>query len=95
MSVQTRKTYCRICSAFCAMEAQVEAGRVTAVRGDSSDPVTGGYSCVKGRQLPHQIHGPQRLRSSLARKRAGSFEPTTTKSALDAIARDLPPGPLR
>ena len=89
MAVQNKKSYCRICPAFCAMEARVEAGRVKAVRGDASDPVTGGYSCVKGRQLPHQIHGPQRLRSSLARRRAGGFEPIATERALDAIARRL------
>jgi anaerobic selenocysteine-containing dehydrogenase/1-acyl-sn-glycerol-3-phosphate acyltransferase len=89
MAVQTRKSYCRICSAFCAMEVDVEAGRVMAVRGDASDPVTGGYTCVKGRQLPHQIHGPQRLRSSLARRRTGGFEPIATERALDAIAQQL------
>ena len=55
MASETRKSYCRICSAFCAIEARIENGRVTSVRGDASDPVTGGYTCIKGRQLPHQI----------------------------------------
>ena len=64
MAPETKTSYCRICSAYCAMQVDVEDGRVTAVRGDPQDPVSGGYTCLKGRQLPHQIHGPERLRRS-------------------------------
>jgi anaerobic selenocysteine-containing dehydrogenase len=86
---ETRKSYCRICSAFCAIGARIEDGRVTSVRGDASDPVTGGYTCVKGRQLPHQIHGPERLRSSLARGPDGRFQPIGSERAMDEIAEKL------
>ena len=86
MSSETKKTYCRICTACCALEARVEKGRVVQVRGDASDPVTGGYSCAKGRQLPHQIHGPGRLRSSLVRGDDGRQHPIATQSALDEIS---------
>jgi anaerobic selenocysteine-containing dehydrogenase len=86
---QTRRTYCRICSAFCALRVDVEAGRVTAVRGDPDDPVSGGYTCLKGRQLPHQLHGPQRLRHSLRRRADGRFEPIPTQQALDEIAERI------
>ena len=83
---ETRKSYCRICSAFCAIEVRIEDGRVTSVRGDPRDPVTGGYTCVKGRQLAHQIHGPERLRSSLARGPDGRFQPIGSERAMDEIA---------
>jgi anaerobic selenocysteine-containing dehydrogenase len=86
---ETRKTYCRICTAFCAIEARIEDGRVTSVRGDPSDPVTGGYTCVKGRQLPHQIHGSERLRSSFARGEGGRFQPIASEAAMDEIAAKL------
>jgi anaerobic selenocysteine-containing dehydrogenase len=86
---ETGKSFCRICSAFCAIEARIDDGRVTSVRGDASDPVTGGYTCVKGRQLPHQIHGPERLRSSLARGPDGRFQPITSEAAMDEIAAKL------
>jgi anaerobic selenocysteine-containing dehydrogenase len=86
---ETGKTYCRICSAFCGIEAKIENGRVTSVRGDASDAVSGGYSCVKGRQLPHQIHGPERLRSSLARGPDGRSQPIASEAALDEIAAKL------
>jgi anaerobic selenocysteine-containing dehydrogenase len=86
---ETRKSYCRICSAFCAVDVRIEDGRVTSVRGDASDPVTGGYTCVKGRQLPHQVHGPERLRSSLARGPDGRFQPIGSERAMDEIADKL------
>ncbi len=81
-----KKSYCRLCTAYCALDVEVEAGRVRSVRGDASDPVSGGYSCLKGRQIPHQIHGPQRLRSSLVRRPDGSYEPIASEQALDEIA---------
>jgi anaerobic selenocysteine-containing dehydrogenase len=89
VAVETGKSYCRICTAFCALEVEIEDGRVTAVRGDRGDPVSGGYTCLKGRQLPHQIHGPERLRRSLRRRPDGSFEPIPTQQALDEIAPRL------
>jgi anaerobic selenocysteine-containing dehydrogenase len=70
------------------MLASVEDGRVTRVAGDPDDPVFGGYTCIKGRQLPEAHHGPQRLRSS--RKRvAGGFVDIATADALDDIADRL------
>jgi anaerobic selenocysteine-containing dehydrogenase len=89
LASETKTSYCRICSAFCAMQVDLEDGRVTAVRGDPRDPVSGGYTCLKGRQLPHQIHGPERLRSSLVRRDGDGFEPIATERALDEIAARL------
>jgi len=89
MARDTRKSYCRICSAFCAIEVDVEEGRVTSVRGDASDPVTAGYTCSKGRQLAHQLHGPGRLRGSMKRGGDGSFEPISVETAMDEIAERL------
>jgi anaerobic selenocysteine-containing dehydrogenase len=89
LASETKTSYCRICSAFCAMHVDLEDGRVTAVRGDPQDPVSGGYTCLKGRQLPHQIHGPERLRSSLVRRDGDGFEPIATERALDEIAARL------
>jgi anaerobic selenocysteine-containing dehydrogenase len=84
-----RRSYCRLCTAYCAIDVQLEAGRVTSIRGVPEDPVSGGYTCRKGRQLPHQLHGPERLRSSLKRMPDGSFEPIATEAALDEIAEKI------
>ncbi len=89
--IETRKSYCRICQAFCAVEVDVdpEAGRLLAVRGDASDPMTGGYTCVKGRQLPDQLADPARLRGSLRRAPDGGFEPIASERAMDEISERL------
>ena len=88
----THRTFCRFCHANCAMLADIDdsvpGGRVTAVRGDPEDPVFGGYTCIKGRQLADAHNAPERLRSSVVR-RDGAFEPIVTETALDAIADRL------
>jgi anaerobic selenocysteine-containing dehydrogenase len=90
MTITTKKTYCRVCHAYCAMDADVdETGRLLAVRGDVNDPVYGGYTCIKGRQLPEMLNHPERLRSSLKRTASGDFEEISTQQALDEIAEKL------
>lgn len=88
MATTAHRTFCRFCHANCAMIATLENGRVVKVEGDSDDPVFGGYTCIKGRQLPEAHNGPQRLLSSRKRTREG-FEDVTTNSALDEIADRL------
>ena len=57
----TAKSFCRFCHANCAIEVDLEAGRAVAVRGDVANPLFGGYTCMKGRELPAQTYDPQRL----------------------------------
>ena len=83
-----RRTFCRFCHANCAMLATIEHGQVVKVAGDPDDPVFGGYTCIKGRQLPEAHHGPQRLLS--CRKRQGDgFVDIGTETALDQIGAQL------
>lgn len=86
MPVKTAKSYCRFCHAYCAIEVDLEDGRPIAVRGDTSDPIYGGYTCIKGRQLPDRHNGPDRIRRSLKRQPDGSFEEIPTAQAMDEIA---------
>ena len=45
-------TTCRICAGKCALRLTLDAaGRVIAIHGDRSDPLTRGYACIKGLQL--------------------------------------------
>ncbi|MFN8544128.1 MAG: molybdopterin-dependent oxidoreductase [Candidatus Binatia bacterium] len=83
------KSFCRVCAAFCAIEVDVDAGRVVAVRGDRSDPMSRGYTCAKGRQLPFEVNDPARLHTSLVRSAAGTFAPITSERAMDEIAQRL------
>ena len=82
----SRKTFCRVCHAACPVLVDVEDDRrVVAVRGDRDDPVFGGYTCIKGRQLPEQHHHPDRLRATMRRAGDG-FVPVRSATALDEIA---------
>ncbi len=85
---EVRRSFCRFCHANCAMLVTVEDGRVTKVQGDPDDPVFGGYTCIKGRQLPEAHHGPQRLTVSQKRGSEG-FADIATDAALDEIAAKL------
>ncbi len=89
MSVTTHKTFCRFCHAYCAIEVDVEDGKPIAVRGDTEDPVYGGYTCIKGRQLPEQYTTPARITKSLKRKADGEFDEIDTDDAMDEIAAKI------
>ena len=60
-----------------------------AVRGDKSDPLFGGYTCIKGRQLADQYHSPSRLRSPLKKNPEGTFDIVNSSDALDEIAEKI------
>jgi anaerobic selenocysteine-containing dehydrogenase len=93
MGIQTHKTFCRFCHANCAMEVDVEDGpdgkRVLEVRGDSADPAFGGYTCVKGRELPDSHNAEHRLKQSLVRDADGQFVETPMDQALAHVASEL------
>ena len=86
MPIETRKSYCRVCHNYCALEVDVEGGRAIAVRGDASDPIYGGYTCIKGRQLPELLRHPNRVMRPLRRTKDGDFEEVASAQALDEIA---------
>ena len=87
--VQTKHTFCRVCHASCPMEVDIEDNRVLAVRGVMDDPLFEGYTCIKGRQIPDQMADPKRIRQPLRRRPDGTFEETTSSTALDEIAAEL------
>lgn len=93
MTKQTSETversFCRICHAACPVNVHLDAGRVVKITGVDDDPLFKGYTCVKGRQLPDQIHDPARLRSALKRNPNGTLEEIASSDALDEVAAKL------
>ncbi len=89
MSLETKKSYCRFCHGYCAIEVDVDENRVVAIRGDSSNPMYGGYTCLKGRQLAEAHDHPERIRQPLRRRSDGSHEPIPLEQALDEIAAKI------
>ena len=87
--IETKKSFCRFCHAFCPIEVDVEDNKVIEVRGDTSNPVYGGYTCIKGRHLPDQHNHADRIRTSLKRMPDGNFQPISSEQALDEIAARL------
>ena len=86
--IETRKTFCRFCHVFCGMEADVENGRVVALRGDRENAVTHGYTCEKGRAEIERLYHHDRLLAP--QKRTGDTWQTLAPSqALDEIADRL------
>jgi hypothetical protein len=59
------------------------------VRGDPDDPAYGGYTCVKGRELPDSHNSENRLHHSLVRNDAGEFVETPMPEALAHVAAEL------
>jgi len=84
-SVKTRRTYCRYCHNYCPLEVDIEDGRAVAVRGIPEDPVYGGYTCIKGRQLAEHHRHPERILRPQKRGADGGFHEITSGQALDEI----------
>ncbi|MBW2232185.1 MAG: molybdopterin-dependent oxidoreductase [Deltaproteobacteria bacterium] len=87
--MKTRRSFCRICAAYCGITADVEDGQLLSVRGDPEHALSRGYSCVKGRRIPAIVNHPDRLRSCLARVDGQDLEPIASEIALDEIAARL------
>jgi len=87
MDIETRKTYCRFCLGCCGIEVDVDrsSGKPVALRGDPDNPLTGGYTCLRGRELITMHTHPQRIRTALKRDGSGFVEIPLTQ-ALDEIA---------
>ena len=89
MTPQVQPSICRLCTAYCPIQVTVEDGRATKVVGNPRAPLYGGYTCPKGRALPEQHYGPQRLLHSLKRGADGGFAPIASEQAMDEIAAKL------
>ena len=85
---RVQSSICRLCTAYCPIRVTVENGRATKVAGNPHAPLYGGYTCPKGRALPEQHYGPQRLLHPLKRGRGG-FAAISSEQAMDEIAAKL------
>jgi anaerobic selenocysteine-containing dehydrogenase len=84
--METHKTFCRNCGALCAMEIDVEDGRMVRARPDDSVAPAGGYMCPKGLAAIDFCNGAEnRLMQSVRRKPDGMFAPVGNDEALAQI----------
>jgi anaerobic selenocysteine-containing dehydrogenase len=86
--MRIEKSYCRLCFGMCGMDVVIEEDRVVAVKPDLANPLTQGYSCLKGRDAPAGMYGPSRNMQPL--KRVGDqYVPIGLEQALDEIGDKL------
>ncbi|MFI6313914.1 molybdopterin-dependent oxidoreductase [Nocardia fusca] len=88
-SARRRVSYCRLCASACGVLLDIEDGRITRVLGDAQHPISGGYTCPKGRRAGDLAHGTDRLTSSLRRTGTGDHTPVPVAVAVDEIAQRL------
>ena len=88
--MQTTATQCPYCGVGCGLLADVQDGRLTAVRGDPIHPANRGRTCRKPLGLPFAVHARDRATVPLWRDdREARFEPTGWDDALGTLAARL------
>ncbi len=86
--VTTHKTFCRFCHVFCGVEVDVRDGKAVTVRGDRDNPISGGYTCPKGRAEIERLYHPDRLLGADKRVN-GKLQAIATQQALDEVSQKL------
>ncbi len=87
--VTEHRTFCRICSAACALIVATDEGKVVSARGDVDDPVSRGYACPKGRSVGALHHHRNRIDGALMRDQHGTLAPVDWDVGLDDLAARL------
>ena len=81
---------CPFCEATCGLSIGIDGGRITSVRGNAGDVMSGGFLCPKAVALRDLHEDPDRLRAPLVRRGDG-FTEVTWDEAFAEIERRLPP----
>jgi anaerobic selenocysteine-containing dehydrogenase len=90
MDTHVVKTFCSICAGMCGLTVTLnEQAEITDIRGDADNPLTAGYACIKGLQLPVAHRSSERLLRPLKRREDGSFATIGLEQALDEIGAKL------
>lgn len=85
-----KKTFCRICPAVCGLDVDVEDHRIVSIKADRDNPLSQGYSCMKGRSWETLRTSPRRLAHCLQRDpQTGALTGIAKTTALDAIAEKM------
>ena len=90
MGSGTVRTFCRNCSALCAMELDIDEGRAVRARPDGRISPYGAYLCPKGLASVEFHNGAEgRVLESLVHDGDSGFRPMATARAIDEIGDRL------
>lgn len=81
-------TCSRDCPDVCALEATIENGRLTSLKGVKEDPVTKGFLCPRTTRFVDRQYAPGRIHTPLLRV-DGELRPVSWDEALDLCAEKL------
>lgn len=82
-------TVCVLCSHNCGIRVDVKDGRIVAVRGDETNPISRGYLCNKAFSIQHYVEHGDRVPHPLRRRADGTFEEIDWDTAIAEIAAKL------
>jgi len=80
------------CPDRCSLQVRVEDGRVVAIDGSDTNPLTDGFICAKVRRYHERVYGPDRLLHPMVRRGAkgeGRFARVSWPEAIGLIADRL------
>jgi anaerobic selenocysteine-containing dehydrogenase len=93
MPIEVKSTTCPLdCPDGCALEVEVDDGRVSRVAAAAASRYTGGFICGKVAGFPKRLYHPERILHPLRRvgpKGEGSFERISWDEAVDTVAGNL------
>ena len=88
MPSQTVESFCRACMNSCPTLVEIEDGRLLRVRGDKSNDIWDGYTCIKGQAQPALHYSSSRLLRP-AKKVGEEHVAISSKDAVEEIGRSL------
>lgn len=72
------------CPDACSLTAVIEDGKIIKVKGSKANPITDGVVCGKvAKYYPNFVHGKNRIRTPLRRKKTGGFERISWDEAIE------------
>ncbi|WP_157220950.1 molybdopterin-containing oxidoreductase family protein [Flavisphingomonas formosensis] len=86
---EIKRSFCRNCGAQCGLELEIEDGRILDIRADRSNPVTGGYFCIKALGAMDRQNGKDRLLTALCGHAGSARQAIPTRDAIKEIANRL------
>ena len=86
--VESKRSYCRVCTTQCGIFVDVVGDQIVKVRGDRSHPLSKGYTCPKGRAIGRSHHHPDAISRPMMRKN-GELVAVDWEVCLDDIATRL------
>jgi hypothetical protein len=82
-------TVCVLCSHNCGIRVDVKDNRITAVRGDETNPISKGYVCNKAFSIQHYVEHGDRVPYPMRRRPDGTSEEIDWDTAITEIAAKL------